>query len=268
MYSNSATLDDVEFLVGSANRLAVLDAISAVPRARHELREVTDASRVTLSRVLSDLEERNWIVRTGETYETTTEGAVVAAEFARLFANVEAIDGLADALGWLPVDEFDFELASLAEASLIASTDRDLTAAITHTADRVREATRVRNVATGISSEVADAYLEAAAHDDRSLETVVHASVFDAAAPDGETGRRLRAMVEAENLAVRRFDGAEPPVMLTVCDDVVLLCGRSDSRSPPEGVESTNGAVRAWADSYFESLRCEAKMVRADPFTA
>lgn len=268
MYADPSVLDDVEFLVTSSNRLDVFDAIQTAPHERHELREHTDASRVTLSRILGDLEDRHWIVRVDGRYEPTPLGEVVATELTRLFANLDAVNRLNDTLRWLPVERFDFELRDLADATVVTSTDRELTAAITHTADRVRGATRVRNVATGISSEVVDAYLAAASHDDRSLETVFHESVFDVVEGDDGLRQQVQEMLEAENITVRRFDGDAPPIMLTICDDVVLVCGRSDERSPPEGVETSNDAVRAWAESYFETLRADATRVERTAFTA
>lgn len=268
MYPNEATLDDVEFLVSSPNRLDVFDEIRTASQPRHELRERTDASRVTLSRILGDLEDRGWIARMEGDYGPTAEGAVVADEVAQLFANLAAIRGLRGTLEWLPVDLFDFDLSCLGDARVLASTDRNLTAAITHAATRVGEADRVRNVATGVSAEVVDAYLEGATHDDRSLETVFHASVFDTIRDDPTLRNQLDELLGSDRITVRRYDGEEPPVMLTICDDVVVMCGRPDSRSPPEGLETANPRVRWWAESYYDGIRADATPVSADPFTA
>lgn len=76
--------DDVEFLANSWNRFEVLDAVAESPRTRTELKELTNVSRVTLSRVLSDLEDRGWIVRETDRFEATNNGAVVAAAVSRL----------------------------------------------------------------------------------------------------------------------------------------------------------------------------------------
>ncbi|WP_096391425.1 hypothetical protein [Halopenitus persicus] len=111
MYSNKTTLADVEFLVSSPNRLDVFDAVRTAPRPRHELRERIDASRVTLSRILRDLEDRKWIERNDGEYSPTPRGEIVTREVAQLFANLEALDGLEAALLWLPVELFDFDLA-------------------------------------------------------------------------------------------------------------------------------------------------------------
>lgn len=268
MYSDPSTLDDIEFLVSSPNRLDVFDAIRTDPRPRHELRDLMEASRVTLSRILGDLEDRGWIERIDGEYTPTPEGAVVAAEVGQLFANLEAIDGLNGTLEWLPVDLFDFDLACLSDATVLSSTNRNLTAAITQTADRVREASHVRNVATGISAEVVDAYLEAATRPGRTLETVFYDTVFDTVRADPALHTQLEAMLESTHLTVHRYTGPEPPAMLTICDDVVVMCGQSDPRSPPEGLETTNDQVRAWAIAYFDGIRADARPITSDTFTA
>ncbi|HKJ60220.1 MAG TPA: hypothetical protein VKA37_13395 [Halobacteriales archaeon] len=266
MYSDPATLDDVRFLVRSPNRLVVFDAIRTGPRERNELRGVTDSSRVTLARILGDLEERGWIARGEDGYRSTPAGTVVAEEVARLFSNVEAAAALDGTLGWLPTDRFDFELSRLGDATVITPTDRDLTRPITWTARRVRESRDVRNVATGISAEVVDAYLDAAEEPDRSLVTVMHGRVFGLVEDDADLRGKVREMLDADAIDVYRYDGEQPPVMSTVCDDLVVLCGRPDPRSTPEGVETDDDAVREWAVSYFESVRAEADPVESDPF--
>lgn len=267
MYSDPATLDDIEFLVSSPNRLKVFDVIRTAPRPRHEISERIDASRVTLSRILRDLENRRWIERSGGEYDTTPRGEVVASEVAQLFANLEALDGLEDALPWLPIELFDFDLACLTDATVVTSTKRNLTAAITRTATHVREATRVRNIARGISAEVIEAYLKAAQHDDRSLETILCSSVFDTIRDDVTLKAQLRAMLESDQITVRRYDGQEHPIILTVADDFVLMCGQSNPQSPPDVLETADESIRAWADRFIDGISAEATTVTSDAFT-
>ena len=268
MYSDPSTLDDIEFLVSSPNRLDVFDAVRLAPQPRHQLREHTDASRVTLSRILSDLEDRHWIERRGGEYVPTPRGNVVSGEVAQLFANLEALDGLDDILSWLPVELFDFDLACLADATVLTSTERNLTAAITETVSCVREATYVQNVARGISAEVIEAYLEAATHDDRSLETILCGSVFDTIKDDEPLQAQLQGMLASDRITVRRFDGPDPPIILTIADDIVLMCGQSNPQSPPDALKTTNEAVYAWAESYIDGVRAAATPVTSNPFTA
>lgn len=263
MYTSQSTLDDVSFLVRSSNRLAVLEAVREGPRPRHELRAVADASRVTLSRILGDLEDRGWVVRTGDGYEATPEGAVVAREVRRLFANLEAVGDLSLALQWLPVDLFDFDLAALSGATVVTPTDRDLTATVTWMGRRVRGARRVRNVATGVSAEVVDAYLDAAARGDRAIESVFFGHVFDVVAADPTLQEKVATMVDSDGITVRRYDGDATPVLVTICDEVVLLCGRPEEASTPEVIETTDPEVLAWAESYFETVRADSEPVES-----
>lgn len=260
MYSDPSALDDTEFLVSSPNRIDVFEAIRTGPRTRHELREMTDASRVTLSRILGDLEDRGWIERVEAEHAPTPKGAVVATEMAQLFANLEAINHIEGVLEWLPVDLFDFDLACLSDATVLSSTERNLTAAITHTATRVREASHVRNVATGVSSEVVEAYLHGATSNDRSLETIFHSSVFGTIQEDTTLRSQFHAMLGSDHITVHQYDGEEPPVMLTICDDIVIMCGQSNPRSPPEGLETSNERVRAWATAYFDEIRADTTL--------
>lgn len=267
MYPDASALEDVEFLVRSTNRLATLDALAGATRTRNQLREATGSSRVTMSRILGDLEDRGWAVRTDEGYEATPAGAAVARELRRLFGNLDAVGGLGSTLRWLPVGEFDFELSRLRDAAVLVPTDTDLTATVTRMARRVREAERVRNVATGISAPVVDAYLDAAAAGDRSLESVMHARVFGLVEDDPELAERLRAMVAADPITVRRYDGDAASVMLTICDDLVLFCGRSPDARAPEVLETDDDRVRTWAERYFERLRADAEPLEVGAFT-
>lgn len=115
------TLDDSAFLSRSANRVRVLDAIDERPRTRDGLKDLTDSSRFTLSRIPADFEDRRWISRTGTRYGTTGEGRVVATAYSALLTNPDVADALDGTSGWLQVDQFDIDLAHLDWAEMILS---------------------------------------------------------------------------------------------------------------------------------------------------
>lgn len=83
--------EPLAFLVGSWNRFGVLSALATRPRTRDDLVELTETSRPTLSRILSDLTDRGWIVRRNDEYEATPKGAVVATEVEQFVENIKAI---------------------------------------------------------------------------------------------------------------------------------------------------------------------------------
>lgn len=80
------SLEDVEFLARSESRVAVLVALGDGSRTHDELGNVVNASRVTLDRILNNLEDRGWIVRSDGRYESTPRGAFVASEFGRFLS--------------------------------------------------------------------------------------------------------------------------------------------------------------------------------------
>lgn len=52
-----SSLEAVEYLARSPSRVKILDLIRNAPRTRDELKEATDVSRVTLTRILNELED-------------------------------------------------------------------------------------------------------------------------------------------------------------------------------------------------------------------
>lgn len=267
MYAGSSRLDDVEFLVRSTNRIDVLDAIRTAPRSRRELREETDFSRVTLGRILGDLEDRRWIVRRNGYYDATTEGTIVAAEVGRLFANLEAVDTLGGTLRWLPTDRFDFELGRLATAEVMISEGHDLTDQLRWVAERIGNADRVRSVATWISSEILAVLLESTIDREATFESVVAGYVVEHVLGVPELRDLVQELLATDRATLYRYDGDEDEVTMSIFSGGVLLCGQQDARSFPEAVATTDDVVVAWAESRFESLRAEATPVDATAFT-
>lgn len=104
MFAMEGTLDEIEFLVASDHRVSVLEALRDSPRDRNDLRGLTGASSPTMSRILVDFENRNWIERNDRVYRLTGLGAFVVD---RLDAFVDAMgteQELRDVWPWLPHD--------------------------------------------------------------------------------------------------------------------------------------------------------------------
>lgn len=265
--------DDAEFLVGSWNRLDVLAAVADGPRSRTELDERTDASSVTLSRILSDLEARGWIARTGGSYEATSAGRFVASTVTDLLDELQALHHLGDHVTWIPLDEFEFDLSRLRDATVVTPTWNDFSAYTEEMVDLVPEATEIHSLATGLDREVARAMGEAALDGDLALELVYDPAVVDAIAADADLSRLFGDLADADRATVYRYRGDESLTMLGVYrgggerSDGVYLCGEHDEGAPPGTVHTTDGEVWAWAESYFEARRAKAERLDAAVFT-
>lgn len=256
-------LADIEFLARSPHRVTVLQALAEAPRTRHELKETADVSRVTISRLVDDLEERDWIVHDNGQYEATARGRMVAREFSRLRANLEVGDSLDDALEWLPVEEFEFDLARLHDADLLrAESWEDQTEAIRHAAQCVEGATEIRGTAIGFSHEVVEEIRNLVVSGEGTFEMVVDETAFRMIQNDDGLRRRFEDILDAENGALYRYTGAAPLHMVTTFDDLVVICGHVDEGPPPGTLETEDSEIHDWARSYFERVLLDAEPVR------
>lgn len=264
----NSSLDHVEFLARSESRVEVLEALDQEPRTRNELKELTDISRFTLSRTLSDFEDRGWIERVGKRYETTGKGAVVASEFKTLLANLDVAETLDGTLDWLQVEKFDFDLARLDDAEVITPSQSDHTAHIRRPAELFERSDRIRTIATGVAYENIVAIREATVEGDLKFTGILDADSFEAVRAEPELADTIVDILTADGTEMFHYDGEDTLVMLIIGDDAVQMCGHDEDDPAPGTIETVDPAVRSWAESYFESVRAEATPIEPEAFGA
>lgn len=263
------TLEAIEFLARSPHRIEVLDALADSPRTRHELKERADVSRVTISRLLEDLDERGWIVHDTGQYESTARGRFVSREFGRLRANLTVGDGLDDALDWLPVEEFDFDLARLHDADVLrASSWENQTEAIRHAAECVHGRETIRGTAIGFSHAVVDAIRELVVGDEGSFEAVIDETALEMIRNDDGLRERFEDIIQSPHSALYRYTGSEPLHMVMTLDELVVICGHVDDGPPPGTLETADTRVREWAVDYYENALLDAQPVGVETLTS
>jgi predicted transcriptional regulator len=265
--------DDIEFLVSSWNRLDVLSEIADGPKTRNDLKERTEVARVTLSRILADLEDREWIRRNNDHYEATKTGSYVAAELTRLVENLGTLDHLGEAVDWLHIDQFGFDLRHLQEATVVTPTWDDFTAQTTTILEQVEASTRIRGIGTGLDREFFHMVGEATTTGDLELELILDPAVVDVIPTEPELARLFRDIVDSPRATVYRYRGEDPLMMFGLfetesgADDHVMVCGHHGDGAPPGTMQSTDSAVRSWAESYFDDCRAESEPLQAMVFT-
>lgn len=258
----TTALDHIEFLARSPHRVEVLEALADAPRTRHDLRDRADVSRITIRRMLEDFEDRGWVRHDDGQYEATPRGRYVAAEFTRLHGNVEAVEDLQDAVSWLPVEQFGFDLWHLRDADVTSINSwSDHKDAIECVADFAQDANRLWGITSGFTHEVLAEITAKTVDGPASFEAVITPSAIEMARADDEMRDNLRAVLDAECNDVRRYDSDDLALIFIVGDESVVLCGHSDHGPPPGTVETENDAVRAWLRSHFESLHAQAEPI-------
>jgi predicted transcriptional regulator len=265
--------DDIEFLVSSWNRLDVLAEIADAPKTRNDLKERTEVARVTLSRILADLEDREWIRRNNDHYEATKTGRYVATELTRLVENLGTLDHLGEAVDWLDINQFEFDLRHLQEATVVTPTWDDFTAQTTTIIEQVEASTRIRGIGTGLDREFFHMVGEATTTGDLELELILVPAVVDVIPTESELARLFRDIVDSPRAAVYQYRGEDPLMMFGLfetedgADDHVMVCGHHDDGAPPGTMQSTEPAVWSWAESYFDDRRAESEPVQMKVFT-
>lgn len=254
-------LETVEYLARSNHRIEVLDAIRSAPRSREEIRELTDASRVTAGRIITDLEERGWIVRHGQEYEATTSGRFVAREFTELLGNIDAFSELPPVVEWYPEGEPSFDLYRLADATVTKSGEADVIAPIHRALELIGEADRLVAVGNGASREFMSALREAV-EAGQTTTLIGPPGLVDALRRDPDQRADTRAIVESDRAELMCYEGDTDVPVLQVGEDWVALCS-GDHRAM---VESDDAAVHDWATAYVDRIRAASTAVPAEAF--
>ncbi len=253
----------VEFLARSESRVEVLEALGASPRTRDELKQATDVSRTTLSRMLSEFEERGWIVRPERRYQLTSEGGFVASEVTRLLENMETAEKLDGALGWIPTEEFDFDLRRLQDAET-TSVRWDDPASMRKFAEYFDGASEVRSTATTLTRDAVELLRDLTIEQGGTYEGVLASQAIERIREHPVLRGQLREILEAGQASVYRYEGEEPLRMVMSVDGLASICSHDEGGQAMEAIVSTDDAFRSWVGGYIDSAVVDAERLHPD----
>ncbi|MBX0284995.1 helix-turn-helix transcriptional regulator [Haloarcula salinisoli] len=255
------TLSEIEFLALSPNRVTVLESLAEGRRSRSELAETTGASQATLGRILGDFEDREWVRRTEGAYAATATGRLVAEGFRALLDVMAAERELRDVVAYLPTESMDFDLRHLAEATIVTPSETRPNAPLQRLLGLMREAASV----TAFSHALNDQSLSVVADrlGDQEFEAVLTRGAVDSLVADDTLRERLRRVVSAPSAGVRVAED-DIPVAVTIADDVVNILVRDDRGVVQASVDTTDDAVREWAERRYEHYRVHSEPLTPD----
>lgn len=250
--SSSDSRDEAEFLVRSENRVRVLQRLVTGPADRATLQEAADTSRVTLGRILSDFEDRNWVRRHSSEYRITTLGETVCEGLGVFLDSVAATQRLRDVIEYLPVEELDVPLRHLHDATVIRPTE-SLPSNHVHSLFRIaNDAEEIRGLWSVVDMELFRLNRDWAVDGDASVEFVFGHDILETYRSEFP-GRYLAELTRSPDGAVYEHDEASPGTVLLI-DDIVLLLLIGENGY--EGaIESADPTIRAWAADLIERYR-------------
>lgn len=257
-----APIDDIAFLARSETRVGVLRALEERPRDRRDVATTTDTPRSTLSRTLSELEDRGWIERNGQLYELTTAGTLVIEQFVPLLDTVSVLQELGDAIDLLPLDETDLTVKHLADAQFMTPTGLNPTAHFDYGIERLRKADRFRCVARTAPPRYVEAIHEGVVSQRLTAECVLDSTYLDDL-QDGSDLKQCWDEITIESKTVRRSEESIPFVLLVLDETVHLwLC---DEKGESQGLlESENSDVLSWANTMVDRYLERSQSIASD----
>lgn len=261
-----SSLDDVEFLARSPNRIAVLEALATTAQTHRQLQEETGASRVTVQRVLGDLADRAWVRARGDVYELTVLGELVVESFSALQRTLATVAELDDVVRWLPAD-VGLDVRLLAGASVATPTTSDPFALLRTAEEHLSAATDVRLLTNGTAPETLELMRRRTERGEQRLQFVTDAATLDATLADDEMRADLRTILDTGNALLFRHD-APIPFVLSILDDGVDLGLTDDDGIQRVLVHSDDEAVMEWAEKTFREYRGAATQVDPERIAA
>lgn len=255
-----ASLDEIEFIARSAHRAGALDALAERPLDRRGLRDATGASASTIARVLSDFEERRWLVRSGKVYELTPLGEYVAEQFTELYGAMETERQLRDVWQWLPREMDGFSVDLFADAVVSYPGPRYPYEPVERVSTLIEETTVMRGFGTTVFKSVNNETVCRCVVDGMEYAYIYSPEVLRATI--GWDPERLAKAASCENCRILLHDDL-PDVDrcgLGIFDDRIGICCHDRETGVLEAVVDTGAPeAREWATSVFERHLEEAR---------
>ena len=255
-----SSLEDIEFLARSGHRVGVLTTLAVQPRDRADLRSVTGASSPTMGRILTDFEERRWIVRNDQAYELTQLGEFVTENFVDLCEAMEVEHKLRDVWQWLPREMEGFTIDLFADAVVSypgLGYPYEPVERLTHL---IKGTDRMRGFDTIVQKSINNETVCEAVLNGMELEYVYSPVALEGTVawnPD-----RIMEAASCENCTVLVHDAlpdADRCGLGIVDDRVGICCHDTDTGMLTAIIDTDAPEAREWAISAFKRVRQEAR---------
>jgi len=258
MQQGGTPISDLSFLARSETRVRIVEQLlSSAPATQRDLRVELDASRSTVARSLSALEDRGWVTDESGSYALTPVGAPIAETFLDAVDAVRATNEVAPFLRWFPLGEYDIGVEDVRDGSLTVSTDGDPYAPARRQTELLRAASQFRGFLPSIDLEGTELVHEQVLEQDLEAEIVVSPGVAETISSE-EFAPLFREKLATGRLTVLVADDPVSFYVGLAGDRTVHVGVEDDDGFPRALLNADGGRVREWAESLYEDLRASA----------
>ena len=256
----NAPRSEIEYLVRSDHRVAVLEMLADRPRDRGELRSETGASSSTMSRILAAFEERRWLARNGHRYELTVLGAYVADRLSVFTDAMQVERTLRDVAQWLPHEMDGFSMELFSDVVISSPGPGYPYRPVERLGQLLRESETMRGFGMAVlKSSNLDAFFDHVGID-LECEYIYPPAVFEAVCSwDAET---VMEATTRPTFTVYLHGSLPLHEWCGVClfdDRTSICCYEPDSGLLRALVDTESPEMRTWAASIYERYRDEAR---------
>lgn len=262
-------LEEIDFLARSNHRVGVIEGLTAGSRDRRELRAATGASSPTMSRILTDFEDRQWIVREGPTYELTPLGEFVAERFLGLREAMTIERKLRDVWQWLPREMEGFSVDLFADAVVSYPGPGYPYEPVERLTHLIQKTSRMRGFDSIVFKSINNETVCQAVLDGMELEYVYSPTALEKTF--AWNPERIMEVASRDHCTVLVHDDLPDRSRcgLGIVDDRAGICCHDPETGALTAVIDTDApAAREWAIATFERVRDEAKPVEPQTFEA
>ena len=258
-------LDEISFLARSEHRVAVLDALGERGCERNDLIAATGASSPTMGRILSDFEDRRWILRDGRTYELTPLGEFVTDQFIALRDAMTTEQKLRDVWQWLPREMEGFSIDLFTDPVIAYPGPGYPYQPVERVTQLIEGADVMRGFGTTV---VKSSNLDAACRailDGMEFEFIFSPTVLETIVAWNPT--RIAEAAACENSTTLLHDALPDSQWcgLGIYDDRVgICCHDTETGVLQASIDTDSQSALAWAESIYERYRAEASALDGD----
>ncbi len=251
-------IDSIELLVRSAHRVRILDLLCEYGSLeKHTLGSELDASRTTVGRNLTALEEQGWIRRTNGDCAITRQGELVAAEFRDLVETVEVTDKLDSFMRWVPDGSLDLDLRLLADAEIVLAKPGDPWSMINRHVQTIKGMEQGRGILPFTGLHATEASNQQVVQNGARGELVVEPEIADLFRSAPEYTELWTEMVDTGRFELFTYNGTFPYALCIFDDTVQIVVAEGDE--PRALLESTNDEVKEWAIETYQDYKQQTK---------
>ncbi|WP_435344830.1 helix-turn-helix transcriptional regulator [Haloarchaeobius sp. HRN-SO-5] len=255
-------LEEIDFLARSNHRVGVMEELVDGARERRALLAATGASTPTMSRVLSDLEDRRWVARDGPVYALTPLGEFVTERFLELRDAMDIERKLRDVWQWLPREMEGFSVDLFTDAVVSYPGPGYPYEPIERLTHLIRGTTRLRGFDSIVFKSLNNETVCQAVVDGMELEYVYSPTALEQTL--AWNPERVVEAASREHCTVYVHDDLPDRSRcgLGIVDDRAGICCHDVETGALTAVIDTDApAAREWAISTFERVRDEARPV-------